>query len=258
MDKFKNFVGEALDEVEGVLGRIFDSVKSRDKLSSLFEKLRSMIGLETRQELDDLKEEVEGVNDERNEGEQTENLGEDIESSLGFEENTILFGDSIAVGLGAAVGRVGRGKKNLSILNAKSGVPTKLVRKMLESDLPKVGGKNTILFAGFNDLVGGEQGVDRAFENMTAMVKTVKNAGGKPVLCTLFDVSNPRLNSEDIISYNQKLKEFAKENGVVLVDCFEEGGKWSKASDGLHLTSKGYEQMWGYIKAEVSKQSVEV
>ncbi len=228
-ENFKEFVEVGVDKFEGFLKKVFDSEKSKQGLDKLFNRLREFIGLKTRKDLDDLKNEVskEGT--------------ESIKNTK--EKNTLIFGDSIGVGFSVASKKYGGVFEKF----VKSGASSSLVLDFLKKYKGDLFGKSVVLMSGFNDLPDGRHGADKALGNIEKSIKLAKRRGGKPVVCSLYEVDYHRIDNEDVVYYNRELKKIAKREGVKYVDL-ESKLKGQEQPDGLHLNVKGYGLAWDEIR----------
>lgn len=249
MEKFKQSLGETFDGVQSLLEKVFDSEKSKETISRIFDSLKKMIGLKTKTDLSVLSSEIESsqASEKLRNSKSAENLVESIEEK-DFAKNTMIFGDSIAVG----IGQMARGVRKVV---AEQGARPSKILNMIKSNFSKIHGKNALVISGFNELPNKKRGVDSAFLSAKKMVREIEQAGGKPVLCTLYPVEYSSISNDDVRDYNQRLRDYAKEKGITLVDCEKEGAKWGK-TDGLHLNSDGYKQMWSFIQKEATKKVV--
>lgn len=228
-ESIKSFTEKSIDSFEGFLKNIFDSEKSKDGLSELFNKLRNLIGIKTKKELDDLKQDLAMKSNES--------------VSKKKEENTLVFGDSIAVGLSVASRKYG----SLYEKYVKSGASSSKVHEFLKKYTESLDGKSIVLMSGFNDLPNGRKGADKALNNMKNNIRLCKKKGGSPVLCSLYQTDYFRIKNEDIDYYNEELKKIAKSEGVKYVDL-EATLKSQSMPDGWHLNTKGYGLAWSEIR----------
>lgn len=228
-EKFKEFVSEGVDGFEVFLKKVFEKENSRKKIDEIFDKLRGWIGLKTKEDLGKLKDEV---------------MPDKKEKLTGLKEaNTLVFGDSIGVGFSVA----SKGYGKLYEKFVKSGATSAKIYEFLKKCDAKLGGKSVVLMSGFNDLPDGRSGVDRALKNIQKSIALTKKRGGKPVVCSLYEVDYFRIKNEDIRFYNRELKKIAKEEGVDYVDL-ELAVKNQTKPDGLHLNVKGYSVAWEEIR----------
>jgi hypothetical protein len=228
-ESFRVFVEEGVNGFEDFLKKIFEKENSRKKIDEIFTKLRSWIGLKTKQDLGDLKQDVVG--------EASENLKNKK------EENTLIFGDSIGVGFSVASKKYGKLYEKF----VKSGASSRQVFEFLKKSSADFNGKSVVIMSGFNDLPGGRSGADRALKNVRRSIELAKKRGGKPVVCSLYEVDYDRINNEDVRYYNNQLKKIAKEVGVDYVDL-ETQVKGQSQPDGLHMNVKGYGVAWEEIR----------
>lgn len=220
----KEVIGNSLDSFQGFLEKTFASAKNKEAINRIFNDLRKMVGLKSKNQLEDLKQEVESG----------------ISKISG--KNTLIFGDSIAVGLSSVVSNLSGGK-------SVEGLRSSQILRNLKSFIGDMKGKYVPLISGFNDLVGGERFVKPAVSNVEAMVKEVKSKGGVPVLTKLYLPNYKTISKEDVQAYNSQIEAIAKKYNVKLVDLSK--ANLSLGNDGLHLTRNGYESMWDFITKEV-------
>lgn len=237
-ENLKSFAEKGIDSLEGLLKSMFHSMKTKESIQSLFNKLREMIGVKTKKELEDLKHEVASESKEA--------------TSNGVEENTILFGDSIGVGFSTASRKYGK----LFEKYVKSGASSDKVHSFLKKFEGELNGKSLVFMSGFNDLPAGRKGADRALRNMKKNIALAKKRGGEPVVCGLYETNYFRINNEDVDYYNAELQKICKQEGVKFVDLKTQlAGQ--NLPDGLHLDAKGYDLAWERIRKELSPGKTE-
>lgn len=229
MEKPKSFAERGIDSLEGLFEGLFKSAESKEKINEIFNKLRELIGIKTKKELGDLQQEVVSEMKEKNENSK--------------EENTLIFGDSIGVGLSVASRKYGRLFEKFVKEGASSGKVYDFLRKYTD-DLK---GKSLVFMSGFNDLPEGRKGAERALKNMRRNIDLAKKKGGNPVVCSLYQTNYFRIKNEDIDFYNSELKKICKNEGVKFVDL-ESHLAGQKLPDGLHLNSQGYDLAWEKIR----------
>lgn len=225
LEGVKGTIGKSLNSFQSFLEKTFASAKSKEAINKIFNDLREIVGLKSKGQLKDLRQEVESKKKPEISG-----------------ENTLVFGDSIGVGLSSVISNLSGGK-------SVKGLRSSQILKNLKSFVGDMKGKYVPIISGFNDLVGGDRFVRSAASNVEAMVKEVRSKGGVPVLTKLYFPEYKTISRENVESYNAEIEAIARRYDVKMVDLSK--ADLSLANDGLHLTNDGYRSMWKFVRKEV-------
>jgi lysophospholipase L1-like esterase len=132
--------------------------------------------------------------------------------------------------------------------------PQMLLR--FRSDVITLHPQVVVLLAGTNDIAGntGVSTIEMIIDNLISMCELAKANQIKVILCTVLPVydypwKTGLAPAQKIINLNTKIKQYAKEQGIVTVDYFSamvddrQGLKSIYSKDGVHPNKMGYQQM---------------
>jgi acyl-CoA thioesterase-1 len=144
------------------------------------------------------------------------------------------------------------------------GVVGELTEDMLgrfDRDVVKAGPDFVIILGGSNDLGWGVEPQSVA-ENLAMMYREAARHGIQPIACTVPSVLGFDEGIPPRLVLNRLIKEYSAEHGQVCVDLFtatcDSTGRLREecSSDGLHMNTRGYEEMAGAIFSEAVRDIV--
>lgn len=138
-----------------------------------------------------------------------------------------------------------------------SGQVTAQMLARFQSDVVNLAPKVVVILAGTNDIAenNGYVSLEHIFENIVSMCQIARNNGIRPMICSVLPAAGypwrPEIKdvAETIKSLNRLLEVWAAANDCAYVDMWSEmadenGGLPTElAYDGIHPTSKGYDEM---------------
>lgn len=152
----------------------------------------------------------------------------------------------------------GHTTNSLTVINKGSlGQNSESGRKKFEADVLNFKPDYVLIYIGMNDVINDRffTPLDRYLENMTWMIEQARQAGIKPVICTLHhcveaeiykhhsrDKFGQETVTEKMDRYNAALKRLAVDQKVSLADfnaAAERVPQSELLSDGVHLTASG-------------------
>ncbi len=174
----------------------------------------------------------------------------------GPDENRVVFmGDSITDNWGSKYGKFFPGEPYINRGISGQTTPQMLIR--FWPDVVALGPKVVVILAGTNDIAGntGPTTMEAIEDNLMAMTELARANGIRVVLATLLPVSDAiqpqttRRPPEKIVELNQWIKDYATENGIVLLDYYsaliddQKMFRKELTFDGLHPNDAGYAVM---------------
>lgn len=181
-------------------------------------------------------------------------------SKLNVSENqadrVIFLGDSITEGWSGATPDFFQQHPNY-INRGIGGQTSGQALLRLRQDVINLKPKKLVLLIGINDVAenNGPYNEDETFGNIISILELAKINKIKPILCSVTPAKDFiwRTSIEDvankIISLNNRLLKYAIEHKIAFCDYHnvlkdnENGTKKEFTTDGVHLTTKGYEMM---------------
>lgn len=234
IERPSNDFSESLNSVARSIQRVLEKLSPNEffnKIAEIFRGTRR----ETREELDDLHDEMEA---------EGAPVFESSEVIAGLENlsSTYIIGDSIAEGLNIHAPN-GEGFRSRS---------TRFILERLTEVLPTLPDEITsvTVYAGINDVWNSSsESVDRAESNIRQMAGLISASGRKPVLCAIHNMEGEdQANVDRARELNTRIRNFAHANGYKFVD-FENS---EFTSSGVHPGVSGYEEMAGIINSQIA------
>lgn len=143
--------------------------------------------------------------------------------------------------------------------------PQMLIR--FRQDVVKVGASVVVILAGINDIAEntGPITVDDIMGNIVSMVQIARDAGVKPILCSVLPAYRipwrPIIQPvEKVLALNKLIQEYAHKNNLSYVDYYtamvdeRKGIRKELSDDEVHPNAKGYAVMEPLVLKAIQKE----